>query len=201
MLPSRVGYGAGHKELSVPNILRAVLGTAAGPATGGQEDGPDEREEVLLLECAVDDSTGELLGGLADALREAGALDVWMAPLVMKKGRPGVEISVLARPESAAALLDLLFFEGTTFGVRALPVSRYTLAREWLTVRVGGEEVRVKVGRRREKIMSVAPEFSEAAAAAGRLGRPVKDVYQEATEAARLILGHAPAFRPGGDEH
>ena len=188
MLPHKVGYGAGHKELSGPNLLRAVWGT--------KESAPDAddrrrggREEVLLLQCDLDDSSGELLGCLADSLREAGALDLWMSPLLMKKGRPGVELSVLATPGTEEPLLDLLFVEGTTFGVRELPVARHTLARDWVTVPVGDQDVRVKVGRWQGRIVTVAPEFCEAAAAAGRLARSTQEVYQEAAVAARRRLG------------
>jgi uncharacterized protein (DUF111 family) len=172
----------------VPNILRAVWGCP--PEGDAQPPGLDAegREEVLLLQSVVDDASGELLGSVTEALRAAEALDVWLTPLIMKKGRPGVEISVLARPESQAPLLDLLFTETGTLGVRVLPVSRWVLEREWLSVRVKEVPVRVKVGRRRGVVVTVAPEHAEAAAAAGRLGLPLREVYRLAGEAARRAL-------------
>jgi uncharacterized protein (DUF111 family) len=141
--------------------------------------------DAVLLECVIDDLSGELLGRLAELLRDAGSLDVWMTPLFMKKGRPGVQLSVLAPAGREDAFLDLLFLEGSTFGARLQPVTRAVLERDWVSVRVDGEDLQVKVGRWRGRIVTLAPEYVEAAAAAGRLGRPLKDVYAEAVAAAR----------------
>src|SRR5262249_28356359 len=116
------GYGAGNKQLDDrPNVLRAMigepLGVAAAPAA----------PEVVLLEANIDDMSGELVAPLTDALAEAGAVDVWSAPILMKKGRPAVQVSALAPPEAAAAVERAFFRNSTTLGLRRRRLERVVL--------------------------------------------------------------------------
>ena len=128
----RVGYGAGRREVpGRPNVLRAVLvdpaalpdesaaGGGAVLAAGGHGAG-----DHVVLEANIDDMTPELLAHAADALREAGALDVWMSQALMKKGRPGVVLHVLAAAADRERLADAVFSETTTFGLRVVPCER-----------------------------------------------------------------------------
>lgn len=185
-----VGYGAGHRKLEAgPNLLRAVLGEPLELQRAGiQAADAGGEDSVVLLEANIDDASGELLGRLLELLLAAGALDVWATPIQMKKGRPAVLVSALGRPQTEEALLEIFFREGTTLGVRLLPLKRRLLARESLAVEVAGEPVQVKIGRLGGEVTTLAPEYEDAAAAADRLGWPLKKVYADALEAARRLL-------------
>jgi uncharacterized protein (TIGR00299 family) protein len=197
MAPVRMGYGAGSRRLRTrPNLLRAVLGASL-QVTRDPADGPGGWDEVILLETSVDDAGGEFLGRLAELLRSGGALDVWLTPVQMKKGRPGVQLSVLGRPGDEERLLDLLLAEGTSLGVRVQRMVRRVLEREWVSVRVRGERIMVKVGRLHGRPVRWAPEFDDVAGAASRLGLPVNLLMQEAGEAARRSLSGDSAAPPG----
>jgi len=121
----------------------------------------------------------------------AGALDVWLVPVQMKKGRPGIVLHALAAPEKAGALRALIFAESTTLGLREYRVTRYALAREIFTVMVEGEAIRVKVGRRGGRAIQAAPEYEDCRRVAEHTGRPLKDVYRLAMTLAWEILGTA----------
>jgi hypothetical protein len=148
-----------------------------------------DRRPAVLVECTLDDLPGELVADAAAACAAAGALDTWIAPVQMKKGRPGVVLTAVARPEHEAAVAEAMLRETTTLGVRALPVLRWELDRESLTVRVDGRRVGVKVGRLRGEVVNVAPEHDEVARAAAALGRPAKAVWAQAWAAAQRELG------------
>jgi uncharacterized protein (TIGR00299 family) protein len=177
----RVGYGAGSRELrSRPNLLRVVLGTRApSPVTA----------DVVLLEANLDDLLPELVPDVAEACRAAGALDVWTLPVQMKKGRPGVVMSAVARPEAEAAVAQALLVHSTTLGVRATPFRRYELERATRDVTVRGHAVRVKVGLLGGRVVNVAPEHDDCAEVAAATGRPVKQIWAEALAAAQAFEG------------
>ena len=176
MVLGAVGYGAGARELDRPNVVRVVLGEAAhdGGAT-----------QLLVLATAVDDLSGELVPPVLDALRAAGAHDAWACPVVMKKGRPGIELVCLADPGRADALRRVLFTQTTTLGVRGWLVDRWALERRWETVEVAGQPVRLKVGLLDGAVVNVAPEFEDALAAGDAAGLPVKEVLARARAAWR----------------
>jgi pyridinium-3,5-bisthiocarboxylic acid mononucleotide nickel chelatase len=170
------GYGAGSRELERPNVLRVVLGepVAARPSSS-----------ALLLETTIDDLSGELLPPVLDALRAAGADDAWARPVLMKKGRPGLEIACLGPPSAGEALRRVLFTETTTLGVRGRVVDKWALERSWVEVDVAGQPVRLKVGRLDGAVVNVAPEYEDCRAAADRTGLPLKEVYARARSAWR----------------
>jgi uncharacterized protein (TIGR00299 family) protein len=171
-----VGYGAGARELRTrPNVVRAVLGTST--------ESP-ERHEVLLLEANVDDMVPELVPDAAERCREAGAIDVWTAPVAMKKGRPGVVLSALARPDAEMPVATALLEHSTTLGVRVARLHRHELEREVREVDVFGHRVRVKLGLLGGRVVNVGPEHDDCAAVASRTGRPVKQVWAAALAAA-----------------
>ena len=144
------GYGMGTKDFGQLNAVRALLGEM------------EDEENLYVLACNLDDMTGEELGFAQERLFEAGALDVWTTPIGMKKGRPGVLLSVLCRPEQTHALTECLFRHTTTLGVREDYVQRYTLRRETRTVDTPWGPVRMKTasgyGVSREK-----PEYKDLA--------------------------------------
>ncbi len=173
----RVGYGAGTSDPAErPNVVRILVGEAAA-------DTP--HAEVSLLEANLDDLLPELVPDAVERCLAAGALDVWTVPAQMRKGRPGIVLSVLARPGDEAAVAEAMFEETSTLGVRVGRLRRYELDREERTVSVDGEDVRVKLGRLDGRVVNVAPEHDDCAAAARRLGRPVKSVWAAALAAAQ----------------
>jgi len=193
MVVERVGYGAGRRALpGRPNLLRAVVGRAA-PAGGAAEPrdaiaGGDAGEEVVVLQAVIDDATPELLAHAGRLLMAAGAVDVWSTRIVMKKGRLAVEVTVLAKPADESCLVDLLFSESTTFGVRRAPVGRHVLQRDYLAVTLAGRSVPVKVGRRGGQVVTISPEYEAAAKVAADSGRPLKEIMIEAATVARRLL-------------
>lgn len=167
----RVGYGAGTKDFSDrPNVVRVVLGTRTMEATG----------DVVLLETNLDDLVPELVPDAVERCFAAGALDVWTVPAQMKKGRPGIVFSVLARPAAEADLARVLLEETTALGVRVRRLGRYELEREEKVVAVDGGAVRVKVGLLDGRVVNVAPEHDDCARVARETGRAVKSVWTEA---------------------
>jgi uncharacterized protein (DUF111 family) len=130
---------------------------------------------------------GEYLAAAAEALRDAGALDVVLLQTTMKKGRPGTRIEVLARPDDVPALETLLLTETTTIGLRRTPVLRRALPRERLTVDVLGHEVGVKVVTRPDGVRRAKPEFDDIRRAAEATGRPIADIFAMASLAAERV--------------
>jgi len=180
MVIEKVGYGAGSREgKHVPNVLRVLVGRAVGQTDAAEAD------TVWLLEANVDDASGETLGAATQALFEAGALDVWLVPATMKKGRPGVVLACLATEGLVAAVEDAIFRETTTFGIRRSAVERTKLAREHVTVQTAFGPVRVKVGRRGGKVVTAAPEYEDCRRLAEERGAAFREVYAAAVEAWR----------------
>jgi uncharacterized protein (TIGR00299 family) protein len=183
-MPLRSGFGAGTKDFAKrANALRIVLAELPGDGT----DGGDAVEQIVHLSADIDDMTPEYLAGVADTLRAAGALDVVLVPVIMKKGRAGTRLEVLARPANAAALEDRLLGETTTIGVRRSRLERRALARDRRRVQVLGHEVTIKVvdlpgGRRRAK-----PEFDDVQRVALATGRSAADIFKLATEAGERV--------------
>ena len=128
-------------------------------------------------------------GFFAERAFAAGALDVFSAPVQMKKNRPGVLLSVLCRPELRDTMMDLFFQETTTLGVRCYEVLRRSLEREWVPVQTAYGEVRMKVSRRNGRIVNFSPEYEDCRRLAAASSVPLKTVLQEATFAFWKGLG------------
>lgn len=185
-----VGTGAGARDLEHPNVCRLFLGTPApGPDTSGAPASPDvELVRDVLLETNVDDQTPEGVGRALERLMEAGAKDAWVTPIVMKKSRPAFGLSVLCDPSDEARLLELLFRETTTLGVRRRELGKWALRREEVRVEVRGSTIRVKVARLGREVLTVSPEYADCAKVADRDGVAFRNVYAEAMEEARAAL-------------
>ena len=174
------GTGAGSRELADrPNVCRVMLGTVA--------EATPRTDTVVQLEANVDDMVPELVPDVLAACMAAGALDAWAEPIHMKKGRPGLLLGVLARPEDQQHLAETLLRHATTLGVRVRPVTRYVADRAVREVLVDGHVVRVKLGMLDGEVVNVAPEHDDCAAVAARTGRPVKQIWAEALSQAVAI--------------
>ncbi|HVL32706.1 MAG TPA: nickel pincer cofactor biosynthesis protein LarC, partial [Actinomycetota bacterium] len=167
---ARVGYGAGTRELEIPNVVRLIVGE---PATEDQLFGP---EHAVLLETNIDDMNPELYEFVIERLLGAGAQDAWITPIVMKRGRPAAALSVLCGAGEERGCRDVLFRETTTLGMRRSIIEKWTLPREFVSVDVFGGTVRVKVARTEHDIAGIYPEYSDCARVARDSGRPLKAV-------------------------
>ncbi|MCG6927824.1 MAG: nickel pincer cofactor biosynthesis protein LarC [Acidobacteria bacterium] len=173
----KVGHGAGSRDTGGrPNVLRLLVGAEARGEGGGR---------VLVLETEIDDASPQLFGPLLDQLLGAGAMDAFFTPVQMKKGRPGVLVTVLAPPERRGAVEELLFRETTTLGIRRQEWDRTVLEREVSTVETAYGPIRVKIGRRGGTVYNAWPEFDDCQRAATEKGVPVKQVLAEALSAWR----------------
>jgi uncharacterized protein (TIGR00299 family) protein len=189
-----VGYGAGARDLPErPNLLRVVIGEALAEA-------PAPEGRVALIETNLDDLSPELVPDAAARCTAAGALDVWVTPVQMKKGRPGVVLSALARPADERSVTEALLRETSTLGVRISELRRVELERAWRTVEVAGQPVRVKLGSLGKETLSVAPEHDDCAQVAARTGRPVRSVWAAALAAAGDGQAGAVRGSPGCEE-
>ncbi len=179
-----VGVGAGSADRpDRANVLRVVLGSALAPAGGGV---PWRRDDLLEIEATVDDLDPRLWPAVLDELMGAGALDAWLTPVVMRKGRPGHVVTALVAESLVDAAARALFAASTTLGLRVRPVVRRALPRDEVTVRVGDCEVRVKRGLLDGEPVTIQAEYADAVAAAERLGRPVRWVLEQAAALARV---------------
>ncbi len=185
MAPERSGWGAGTADLKDrPNLLRAILGA---PATA--QTGSDATATHAVLEANVDDATGELAASWIEALMEAGALDAWATPIVMKKGRPALTVAALAPVERADAVAHAMLRETTTLGVRRTPVTRAERPRRTVTVETAYGPIPVKVAEGPFGPPQAKPEFDACARAARAHGVPVREVVRAAGVAASGLLG------------
>ena len=166
------GYGAGTRDLvDRANVTQVVVGTSTEVETAGGKG----VETVTELSTNLDDVTGEVLGHAIGQLVDAGALDAWATPIVMKKGRPAHTLSVLATPTDAPRLVDIMMSATGTLGVRTRQIERTVAARRTVTVSVDGHHIDVKVSDFRVKA-----EFDHVLAAAKALGLPVSEVAARA---------------------
>src|SRR6185437_5483916 len=187
LVPRAIGYGAGTKELADrANVLRVTLGEPLGV--------PDAAPvgEVVLVEANVDDMSPQLVGPLYDALLAAGAVDVWSAPILMKKGRPAIQLSALTPPASLAAVERAFFAHSTTLGLRRRALDRVVLARSFETVATPYGKVRVKLGALDGEILGAQPEFDDCRRLATVAQVPVREVLAAAAAAARALLPGRP---------
>ena len=178
------GYGAGSRQTEHPNVLRVLVGESVDQ---------DSEDDVYLVETNIDDMTPELFPYVIESLIAAGAQDAWTTPITMKKGRHAVMLSLLARSEDVDRLTDIVFRETTTFGIRRQQLIKEALDRKWVDTVVFGHPVRVKIAERGGDVVSMSPEYEDAAEVARQTGRPLKDVYAAAIDAARSPSTREPS--------
>lgn len=211
MSVEKVGYGAGSRERNFPNVLRGYLGKTHTPipefTTPNRDPYPAQHQAptgpggyhtspAQVLECNLDDMNPQLYEPLLNALLAAGALDVLMIPAQMKKNRPGTMLQVLAQPGSEDLLLEVIFRNTTTLGVRTYPVSKHMLQRKSIEVMTAAGSVRVKTGWLGNECVNWMPEYEDVLALARSSGEPAKEIYQQA-----LAASQAQFTKPGGEKN
>jgi uncharacterized protein (DUF111 family) len=174
MTVEAVGVGAGSREYpGLPNVVRAFVGSAADAAEVSETDN-------MVVECNVDDLDPRVLPVVIDRLLTSGALDAYITPIVMKKGRPGHLITALAPTAATEVIVDVLLRETTSLGCRTFPVTKHHVERRMETVATPWGPVEVKVALAGGKILRKVPEFEVCAELARRAGVPVRDVLAAA---------------------
>ena len=177
MKAEQTGYGAGAREYEkFPNALRMIVGETA--TTRNLE------EQLLMIETNIDDASPQIIGHVMDRAFALGARDCYFTPVQMKKNRPGVLLSVLCDRDLKESIMEMLFNETTTLGVRSYEVARRALERRMVTVQTAYGPIDVKVGNLNGRVVNAMPEFDQCREAASRAGVALKEVE----EAARLAL-------------
>jgi uncharacterized protein (TIGR00299 family) protein len=164
-----VGYGAGKTEMKHPNLLRVFLGELRNDY---------DFDVITMIETNIDDLSPEIYGYLAEKLFDNSALDVFFTYIQMKKNRPGVKLSVISPMEDIDKLVDIIFTEISTFGVRCYETKRMKLSIEKQKVKTKYGEVTVKIGKHKNQIMSVSPEYEDCKRIAEKHNIPLKKVYE-----------------------
>jgi uncharacterized protein (TIGR00299 family) protein len=196
MTVEQIGYGAGQMELAHPNLLRILVGTSAlecatttGAETALSAEIRPRTESIVVLETNLDDAEGTMIGHAIEELWKAGALDVSLANLQMKKGRPGVSISVQSRPEDAVRLESILFRQTPTLGVRRQTIMRTILVRRAHHVDTAWGTVAGKIAYLPDGTPRFSPEFEACRTLATQHGISPVEVMSEATAAFRHASG------------
>ncbi|GAI37289.1 unnamed protein product, partial [marine sediment metagenome] len=174
-----IGYGAGQRDLPIPNLLRVWLGMLKNAY---------EEDVVSLIQTNIDDMNPEFYEHIADRLFNEGALDVFLTPIQMKRTRPATMLSVITDEEKTEKMLELIFDETTTLGVRISKIKRRKLNRESRKVATKYGKIKVKIGKLDGMVKNISPSYEECRKIATRLNIPLKKVYQEAKQAAFDLL-------------
>ena len=175
-----IGYGAGSADNpEKPNVLRLLIGERAAQAAGETSDATSDAL-VTVIETNLDDMSPQIFGYLTEKALALGALDVFSAPVQMKKGRPGILLTVLARPEDATRLADLVFRETTTIGVRMHETRRRCLERQQVRVATPFGDVRMKIARANGMVLNATPEYEDCRRLAAEKDVPLKQVIAAA---------------------
>ena len=170
----RIGYGVGHRDGPIPNVLRVCL---------GEQADVEEQGEWLMLECTIDDMNPEHYDHALERLLAAGALDVWLTPAHMRKNQPGMLLSVLSPPPLALRLKETLFLETTALSMREYPIQRTALVRDTLPVMTRYGEVAVQVAYFQGRLLRSKPEYEDCKRLALQQGVPLQAVYADALAA------------------
>lgn len=182
-----VGYGYGRRDLPWPNALRLWLGELDEDVTAG--DARPQPASELLLETNIDDMNPEYYELLVERLFEAGALDVFLTPIVMKRGRPATKVSMIVSAANRATVEQALFANSTTFGVRVLPIERTKAGRDWEAVTTRWGDVRLKLKIWRGRVMDAIPEYADCLAIARESDAPLRLIYGEAQRIGGVFVG------------
>jgi len=182
MKVEEVGYGAGTAPGErVPNLLRVFLGSPLGRVAASGYD----TDAVLHFATNIDDATPETCARAVERLMDAGALDAWLCPITMKKGRAAWTLHALCENRDADAMTDIIFRETTTFGLRVTSEKRLKLQRKIVSVKTKYGAVKVKIGMRGSEVLTASPEYEEVRRLAEKRGVAFRDVYEAAKAALR----------------
>ena len=172
MVIEKVGYGAGDKDIEeIPNLLRVIL---------GESTKSYENEKIWVIETDIDDLNPQITGDLLELFLEKGALDVNLIPVYMKKNRPAFKLCVLCDKKLESEVIDMIFSETNTLGIRSEIVKRYKAMRKIKKVKLPYGDVYVKVGIYHGREVTISPEFESCKKLAKKLNKPLKEVYQDA---------------------
>jgi len=180
-VPDRLGYGFGTRELPWPNALRLWVGESS-------PSGATDAEE-LLLETNIDDMNPQFYEPLSERLFAAGALDVWLTPITMKKGRPATVVSAIVPAQRRGEVERALFLESTTIGVRATPVSRTRAPRRFETVTTRWGDVRLKLRGWDGRVIGAMPEYEDCLQLSRVSGAPIREIWAEANRLGEVFAG------------
>jgi len=181
----KIGYGAGGRDLPIPNLVRLLVGQ-------DESDRPVDFGTLVHLETNIDDMNPEFYQFVMERLFEAGALDVYLTPIQMKKNRPATLLQALARPEDASHLRQIIFEQTPTLGIRQQRIERYALHRRILEVATPYGGIRVKIAELGGDKTKLAPEYEDCRTAAQQHQVPLMDVYQAAQQAAHALQAESP---------
>jgi hypothetical protein len=176
-----VGYGFGTRQLPWPNVLRLWVGET----TGG--DFPNEDE--FLLETNIDDMNPQFFEPLSERLFAAGALDVWLTPVTMKKGRPATVVSAIVPANRRSEVEHTLFVESTTIGVRATSLSRTRAERRFELVTTRWGDVRLKLRGWERRVTGAMPEYDDCLRLSRESGAPIREIWGEAYRLGEVFIG------------
>ncbi len=172
---NKIGYGIGNRDTEIPNVLRVML--VEENNFSNTNKALNEKEEII--ECNIDDMNPELYEYVIDKLFVKGALDVYLTPIIMKKGRPSVKISVLSKSDKLETMQDVLFSETTTFGVRSFKVDKAMLQRKFTKVNTSYGEVTVKEAYHKGEKIKSKLEYEECKKIADDMGIATRKVYED----------------------
>lgn len=178
MRVEKIGYGAGRDDLPHPNVLRVMVGAA-------EEIRGDER--VMVIETNIDDMNPQFYDYLMERLLKMGAKDVFLTPILMKKGRPATLLTVISSSERLPEMTEFLLRETTTIGLRWHEDDRVTAKREIVSRKTKYGEIRFKIARWNGEVINVSPEYEDCKGKALEKRTPLKDVFEEAKKVARFI--------------
>jgi len=171
MKVDKIGYGAGTRDLDIPNVLRVSLGYLEETSLCCQHQ--------WVLECNIDDMNHEFIDYAMDALFRAGAKDVYLTPIQMKKNRPALKMNVLYDEEIEEEILSIIFTETTSIGIRKYLVEKIMLDRKIQVIETSWGNVNVKIAYYRGQVVNAAPEYEDCKRLAEKTGVPIKQIYSE----------------------
>ena len=183
----KIGYGAGEKEFTIPNLLRVSIGEKIAK----DEDFKDDyiRDEAVLIETNIDDINPEFYDYIVEKLFSQGVLDVFLTPIQMKKNRPAHMLSIIVYEQNLKEILEVLFSESTSLGIRIREIKRLRLTQQNFIAETKYGKIKVKVGMFKGEIKNIAPEYEDCKKIAKQHQIPLKEVYEEAKKVACDKLG------------
>jgi len=175
---NKVSYGIGHRDTEIPNVLRVYLGEI-NDGTIHKKSIEKDLEEAVIIECNIDDMNPELYDYTIERLFSSGAMDVFLTPIIMKKGRPGIKLTVLCSESLELDLTNIMLRETTTLGVRKYLTQKTMLKREGSTINTKYGEVRIKTSFLNGEIIKVKPEYEDCKRIAYEKNMPISTIYEE----------------------
>ncbi|AQS09740.1 hypothetical protein CLOBY_18710 [Clostridium saccharobutylicum] len=165
----KIAYGIGHRDLEIPNVLRVYL---------GESEKTEKLENQYILETNIDDMNPEIYGYIEEKLFEAGALDVFKTPIIMKKGRPAIKLSMLINEKIEQEVLKVIFEETTSIGVRKYMIEKIMLDREFSKVETEYGDITIKKSYHKGKLVKYKPEYEECKSIAKEKNISIDTVYK-----------------------